>query len=119
MTMSVAVHRKNWRDRYGRRNFRFLFIQREMATAAKIIVGAKLNQQTVVAADNLPCIDGSECSGHFQVWECQSWYSQSQLERNVRHWVCGSQEKSRAKHGISMRKAGSDGEDHEKTGIKP
>lgn len=48
-------------------DFWLFFIQRNVASPAKVIGCAKLNQKAMVAPDNLPGIDRGKISGHLQV----------------------------------------------------
>jgi hypothetical protein len=48
-------------------NLWLFFIQRNVASPAKVIGCAKLNQKAMVAPDNLPGIDRGKISGHLQV----------------------------------------------------
>ena len=48
-------------------NLWLFFIQRNVASPAKVIGCAKLNQKAMVAPDNLPGIYRGKISGHLQV----------------------------------------------------
>jgi len=54
--------------RHGRfYNFGLLFVERDVASPAKIIGCAKLNEKAVVAPDDLPGINRGKSGGHLQV----------------------------------------------------
>jgi len=64
----VAAVRSGYQLRRRRlHNLWLFFIQRYMASPAKVIGCAKLNQKAMVAPDNLPGIDRGKISGHLQV----------------------------------------------------
>ena len=88
--------------RHGRfYNFGLLFVERDMATPAKIIGCAKLNQKAMVAPDNLPGIDRGKSSGHSKVGVARAGKTQEPNAefltalRNLRYKGCGCQEKYR------------------------
>jgi hypothetical protein len=64
----VAAVRSGYKLRRRRLyDFWLFFIQRNVASPAKVIGCAKLNQKAMVAPDNLPGIDRGKISGHLQV----------------------------------------------------
>ena len=53
----AAVRRRNELRRRRLHNFRLLFVERNVATTAKVIGCAELNQKTVIAPNNFPGIN--------------------------------------------------------------
>ena len=63
----AAVRRRHELRRRRLDDFGLFFIQRNVASPAKVVGCAKLNQKAMVAPYDLPGIDRGKISGHLQV----------------------------------------------------
>jgi len=96
-----ARHGQQHRGRQHLHRFWLFLIQTRVAAAAIVIMGAKLNQQAVIATDDLPRVYRGKSRSHRVVGVARAGYSKLirnrhlgerfRMHANLRHLPCGCQ----------------------------